>query len=418
MLEYYFDRPVRLRRLRRGPLAPYLDGMAAELRQLGYQRLTGAQILGIAGEFSRFLQTCGVCDITGINEELGRKFIDEELKLIGDFRWAPNAIRHLLRYLRQIGVVAKLEQTRVDDPCADIIDRYIHYLRDIRGLVPQTCEGYVRHAQRFLAFHMERHEGLVLQAVDGPEVLDFITTWADHASSPSWARGLATNTRSFVRFLRWENITSSDLARVVPSMPKWRLNTVPNHLPWKQIREIIDGVNTASPDGMRDKAILLLLATLGLRNYDVRTLEFSHIDWRESVIRLPKTKSLRARVMPLSQESGEALADYITSGRPNHPTPLVFIRHKAPVGPFVTSVSITAIVQRHVSRLDIPTYAGHRGSHLLRHSLAAKMVNSGSPIKEIADMLGHVSIDTTAIYAKVDTVHLQEVAMPFPGGEA
>ncbi|MHB1459436.1 MAG: tyrosine-type recombinase/integrase [Armatimonadota bacterium] len=378
MLEYYFDKPTRLRKLRRGPLTSYLDGMAAQLRQHGYQRATGAQIMGVVGEFSHFLLTSGVCDIGDINEELGRTFIDEELASIGDFHGAPNAIRHLFRYLRQIGVIAEVEPVHVDDPCADIIKDFVAYLRNIRGLTLPTCDSYTRHARRFLGFHMERHQGLMLSALDGPEVLDFLTIWANHSSSQSWTRGLATNTRAFVRFLRWENIINSDLDRVVPSMPRRRLSTIPSHLPWQQIREIIDSVNTASPDGMRDKAILLLLATLGLRNYDVRTLEFRHIDWRESVIRLPKTKSMRARVLPLSQELGEAIVDYITCGRPNHPAQFIFIRHKAPAGTFTNSTAITSIVQRYVARLGIPTWAGHRGSHLLRHSLATKMVNSGS----------------------------------------
>ena len=125
---------------------------------------------------------------------------------------------------------------------------------------------------------------------------------------------------------------------------------------------------------------------------------------------------MRARVLPLSQELGEVIVDYITCGRPNHPAQFIFIRHKAPAGPFTSSTAITNIVQRYVTRLGIPTWAGHRGSHLLRHSLATKMINSGSSLKDVADMLGHLHIDTTAIYAKVDTVHLVDVALPLPGG--
>ncbi|MEN6358297.1 MAG: tyrosine-type recombinase/integrase [Armatimonadota bacterium] len=416
MLEYYFSDPTRLRQLRRGPLVQYLDGMAAELRRHGYQKTTGVNILGLAGQFSRFLSTCGISDASEISEELGQKFVDEELVPMGVFRGAANAIVHVLRYLRQSGIIAEVEKPHVDDPCADIIKRYITYLRDIRGLSFATCDGYTRSVRRFLAFHIERHKKLEFSALDGPEVLDYITTWANYASSRSWVHNLATNTRSFLGFLRWENLIDRDLERVVPSLRRWRLATVPSHLPWEQVREIIDGVNAASPEGMRDRAILLLLATLGLRNYDVRTMEFSHIDWRESVIRLPKTKNLRARVLPMSQELGEAIADYILNGRPHTDLPFVFIRHKAPVSAFTTSPAITGIVQRHVKRLGIPTWAGHRGSHLLRHSLASKMVNSGSSIKGVADMLGHACIDTTAIYTKVDTVHLMEVALPLPGG--
>jgi len=153
-----------------------------------------------------------------------------------------------------------------------------------------------------------------------------------------------------------------------------------------------------------------LIATLGLRSQEVCKLCLCDIRWRASEIRLTKTKGRREHVLPLPQEVGEVISEYLIHGRPKTNLPNVFLKHKAPQGPIS---SAGQIVRKHLLRAKItaPSY----GAHLLRHSLATRMVNQGAAIKQIADVLGHQSINTTAIYTKVDTNHLAEVALPFPG---
>jgi site-specific recombinase XerD len=130
---------------------------------------------------------------------------------------------------------------------------------------------------------------------------------------------------------------------------------------------------------------------------------------------LKKTKTRRERRLPLLGDVGAAIADYLIHGRPRVETPEVFLRHFTPVGPITSTHGIGDIVKKHLLRAGIQ--ASSNGAHLLRHSLATRMVNEAVPIKQIADVLGHTSIDTTAIYTKVDTTHLAAVALPFPGGE-
>ena len=130
---------------------------------------------------------------------------------------------------------------------------------------------------------------------------------------------------------------------------------------------------------------------------------------------MKKTKTRRERVLPLPGAVGAAIADYLLRGRPRISFPQVFLRHKAPLGPLTSTHGIGNIIGKHLLRAGIPSSC--RGAHLLRHSLATRMVNQAVPIKQIADMLGHTSIDTTAIYTKVDTTNLKAVALPFPGGE-
>jgi site-specific recombinase XerD len=160
--------------------------------------------------------------------------------------------------------------------------------------------------------------------------------------------------------------------------------------------------------------VLLVIAVLGLRNQEVRSLQVSDILWRTAEIRLRKTKNRRERALPLPREVGAAIADYLLRGRPRVSVPEVFLRHFTPVGPITSTHGVGDIVKKHLSRAGIQ--ASNHGAHLLRHSLATRMVNQAVPIKQIADMLGHASIDTTAIYTKVDTSHLAAVALPFPGG--
>lgn len=417
MLEIYFESPTRLRQLRRGPLAEHIDAMAEELRAAGYSRTTGRMLLSLAGKFSQFARLQGVEKAEGIDHAIVARFVQEELTAEGLYVDAPNAMRHVLEYLQGKGVTPR---PPVDAPPVNedeaLVSRYDAHLRDVRGLALETRQEYRRGAQRLLSWFHGRHGERPLQELSGPDVLEFVTATLDLYPGGRWRQRLCSQTRIFLRYLRWEEILDVDLDRVVPRVHQWRLASLPRHLPWEKVRALIDGVDTTCPTGMRDKAVLLLLAALGLRAGEVRTLEVGHIAWRSGELRLPKTKSRKERVLPMPQEVGAALADYLLHGRPVTEVPQVIVRHRAPVGPFEGAGGIGAIVDKHLRRSGIA--APSRRSHLLRHSLATRMVNVGVPIKTIADVLGHASIDTTAIYTKVDLASLSAVALPFPAGGA
>ena len=414
MLEHFFESRTRLRQLRSGPLSEHIDDLAGDLRRQSYARTTARHILSLAGELSRFAQATGVDDAGRINEALVKRFL-EKLASEGTFRSAPNAMRHVLEHLCGRGVIASAPPIPPKDPFAELLGRYDDHLHKVRGLASATREGYLREARRLLTWFHKHHGDRPIGDLSGPDVLDFVTARLKRGMGKS-RNHVCSPARIFLRFLRWEDIIQVDLARVVPKAPRWRLDSIPKHLPWKQVRSLLDSIDTSHPEGMRDRALLLLIAGLGLRNHDVRTLEPSHIGWRRGEIRLPRTKGRRERVLPLPQEIGAALADYLLHGRPPLDIPYVFIRHRALRGPLKTSGSVGGIIRRHLKRagIDAPSH----GSRLLRHSLATRMVNVGVPIKEIADVFGHASIDTTSIYTKVDTTSLAGVALPFPGGES
>ena len=416
MLEFYFKSPKRLEELRRGPLAEHIADLAAKLYRRGFTRATGQRILSLTGRFNGFAAGADVEETAGIDEALVERFINEELRSEGTFRDAGSLLRHMLEHLRSEGVIHQAAAARPEDRFASVLGKYDHHLDCVRGLSLSSRPQYVHYARRLLEWWCERHGERPLAHLSGVDVLDFITELAGLNPSGSWRNNLCSLTRGFLRYLRWEGIVEVDLDRVVPTLPHWRLQSIPRHLPWAQVRALVDSVDTSTPLGLRDRAVLLSIATLGLRNQEVRNLKLTEIQWRAGEIRLAETKSRRERALPLPQELGTALAEYVLQGRPRLDVPHVFVRHRAPLGPIISTHGIGDIVARHLLRAGIP--APSQGAHMLRHSLATRMVNQGVGVKQIADLLGHASIDSTAIYTKVDMRNLSAVALPFPGGDA
>jgi site-specific recombinase XerD len=164
---------------------------------------------------------------------------------------------------------------------------------------------------------------------------------------------------------------------------------------------------------LRDRAVLLLLARLGLRAGEVAALELDHLKWGEGALLVVGGKSGRDRFLPLSEEVGHALEDYIRKGRPRSESRRVFLATVAPCLPLSHGGAVCGIVLRHLRRAGMPP--DRRGAHLLRHSVATQMVRRGASFKQVADVLGHARLETTAIYAKLDVATLSRVAMPWPG---
>lgn len=418
MLEYFFERSCRVFQLRRGPLAEHLDGLARELHFKGYRLRSGQKILSIAGQFNIFARSQGITSASMVDDTFAQRFIKEELAFMGKFESAVCAVRHMMDYLHRNGIIPTPDEAIYQDPNPDeeLLIRYGEHLVQVRGLAEITRHGCLRGARIFLRWYRERHPGRALGDLLGSDVLKFVIEAFGQSHTTTWKKRICCDARSFLRYLRWEGIISHDLDRTVPRIPHWRLAKIPRHLPWGKVRELINSVRTDTADGKRDKAILLLIATLGLRNNEVHGLQLRHIAWKSSEIRLPRTKGLRERVLPLTSEVGEALKDYILNGRPQSDRPEIFLKQFAPCGPFTKAGSISHIIRKHLLQAGID--APSTGAHMLRHSLATHMINAGVSIFNIADLLGHASIDTTAIYTKVDVSHLASVALPFWEGEA
>jgi integrase/recombinase XerD len=188
---------------------------------------------------------------------------------------------------------------------------------------------------------------------------------------------------------------------------------LPRYLQPEEVERVISSCDPATPAGARDRAILLLLARLGLRAGDIVRLRLEDIDWKEASIRVAG-KGRRQALLPLTQEMGDAIAAYIKDGRPQSDAATLFIRSRAPFRAFADHCAIWMIVAQAMRRADVAC-PSRGAAHVLRHSMASSMLRQGASLQEIAGVLRHRSIATTEIYAKVDVVALRQIAQPWPG---
>jgi site-specific recombinase XerD len=236
----------------------------------------------------------------------------------------------------------------------------------------------------------------------------------DKSQQSGWAsaRKSICAIRMFLRFLISQGRCPASLYASVPTLAHWRLSALPRYLQPDQVEKVIASPDLTTSLGRRNRAILLLLARLGLRAGDIVHLRLGDLDWREGMICV-SGKGRRQAVLPLTQEVGDALAAYIKDHRPQADTDAVFVRSFAPYRAFNDSTSVSAIVARAMRRVGVN--CSKRGAaHILRHSVASSMLRQGVSLQDIAGVLRHRSLLTTEIYAKVDVLTLQQIAQPWP----
>jgi integrase/recombinase XerD len=409
MLELYFKYPRVLQRLRSGALGGEMDRIAAHFSAVGYKRDSAKLYISQLARFSAFAA-----------RHAGMKPIDQTAidRFIRSLRTTTARVlaQAVIEHARRIAPERFFLPIRmIPDPHGPLLVAYLDHLRQVLGLEPKTCEGLLLTARRILAWYSDQLPDQPLAAMTGEHVLA-LTKHLLSLSTNNYTRSATTSyTRTFLRFLRWRDLNNQDLARFVPRTPFWRLAHLPPRLAWEDVRRVIDAIDVKTPAGVRDRALLLLLATTGLRNKELRSLELQDIHWRAAEVLVRRTKAKRDRVVPLLQEAGAALAEYVLHTRPKVAHQQVFLSCVPPVRAFGSSFSISRIVRYRLERGGI-RFSGAVGAHLLRHSLATQLVSQQRPINEVADLLGHRSIDTTAIYVKVALPQLADVALPFPGG--
>jgi site-specific recombinase XerD len=221
-----------------------------------------------------------------------------------------------------------------------------------------------------------------------------------------------TALRLFIRFLITEGKCAAGLDGAIPHIAQWRLSSLPRYLQEEDVERIIASCDLTTPVGKRDRAILLLLARLALRAGDIVQLRLTDIDWKDAWLCV-SGKGRRETQLPLTQEVGQAIVDYLQDGRPSCNDDVLFIRSRAPFRRFATHTTVSAIV-KHAMRRAAVTCPSRGAAHLLRHSAATSMLRQGTTLQDISIVLRHRSIETTLIYAKVDITALAQVAQPWP----
>ena len=404
MLERYYVRPRCRARLMHGPLADHLEEVARIAHKARYSVGRAQLLINSVARLSRFAEEIGAGSADKVHEDIIQRFRSQLLSA-----YQRESLDVAVRILRKAGIVPPLPVPE----CDPLLDRYEKTLREVRGVAPSTCRQYLKVAAELLAWWDKSFAGCPLRDLQGHHVLAYLNERLDSKKSASSKGSLCGQTRIFLRFLYAENAIDVDLAPVVPKIRTWKLANVPHHLPWPDVIKLLDSVDVSTPDGLRDKAILLLVARMGLRSSEVCALKLGDIDWRHGVLTVAKTKTRRQRALPIPHDVAPILGKYILRVRPKSDDEHVFLRLRAPVKRFKNSSSIMRIVEKRLR--DAAIRGPTRGPHMLRHSLATHLINSGVSVKQIADILGHADLQSTAIYAKVDTNHLGRVALPFPG---
>jgi site-specific recombinase XerD len=221
----------------------------------------------------------------------------------------------------------------------------------------------------------------------------------------------ASALRGFLSYLRLDGTLANDLAAAIELPPLYSMAQPPQILSEGTVDRLLAGVDTSTPLGKRDLAMLLLAARYGLRSSDIRLLRFDQVHWREQRIDLVISKTQRRLELPLVADVDGALVSYIRHGRPACDAREIFVRHVAPISPLAGRNSLWSVMHRAVESAGIQISSGERGLRILRHTAATRLLHRGVPFDTISDILGHASVDTTRRYAQVDFAALRMVAL-------
>jgi integrase/recombinase XerD len=412
MLESFFDPSVRgrarVRSLRNSPHGVLLDSFSRELFHLRYANITARRHIRSAEHFIHVSSAVripvlqwGSHALAGFSRHLSRRRCsyghnEPENQLTGAGLF--------LRHLRASGLISSPLVDPAGEPA--LLSAFRRFMHEQRGTCDRTLGNYekpIRELLKALGEDPRRFNAQGLRQC-------FLKYCAGRG--PVAIKHGATALRMFLRFLIADGQCPPGLEAAIPLLPHWRLASLPRYLQPEEVERIVASCDLATSVGKRDRAILLLLARLGLRAGDVVQLRLSDLDWKNAWVQVCGKGRRQAR-LPLTQEVGDALVDYLQRGRPPTDDDRVFVCSRAPFRSFTSYSAVSATVGRAMRRTEVDR-PGRGAAHLLRHSVATSLLRHGASLQDIATLLRHRSIQTTQIYAKVDFAALRQIAQPWP----
>lgn len=399
------------------PLKRLVADALVEIERLGYSRksrnryrATWEQLIEFAGRedfgdaFSgelaaRFLDEYHVRD-----DELGpgegwRRHSVWGIKVLADFA-EHGHIERAFAEVAAIQLVPTMQRTLRD---------YQQYCKDRLHVQPTTLDRRTKELTIFLDF-LHSRKGRTLEEIQALDLSEFVSC-RDHLRPKSVSR-LVSDVRSFLRYLTMRGILQRDLSGELPRIRVPRDAAIPSVWDQELVIRLLGAVDRSSAKGKRDYAILLLACRLGLRAGDIRQLKLEQLHWDDSTIEVTQSKTGIPLILPLTGEVGDALIDYLKSGRPATAHREVFLKVNPPFDPFLANSNLHHIVTywRRLAGIQFRT-AQKRGMHSLRHTLATRLLQKGTPFPTIAEILGHTSLESTRIYAKADVEALRSVSL-------
>lgn len=389
-----------------GPLAVFTKAYETELKERGYTRRSAVNQLRQVARLSCWLNTNGLTAA-----DLGVQRVEEFLafqRSTGRSRsqWSRPGLVCLLDVLGSVGVPIGEEPAVAPSPTDALLGPFAHHLGAERGLTAGTVRGYVDHVRWFL-------DGLG----SGRRLADLTTAEVtaavlrrSAAVSVSTTQYFVSALRSFLRFCFLEGLVDRDLSQAALAVTGRRRSSLPKGIAKADADALLGSCDRRTPLGRRDYAVIVMLLRLGLRRSEVAGLRLEDINWRAGELAV-HGKGARQDRLPLTADVGEAIAGYLQHGRPTSGSREVFLQARAPFEP-IAAGTVSSTVRRACRRAGVAQVGAHR----LRHTAACEMVTAGVPLVEIAQVLRHHSLQSTAVYARVDLEQLRLVAAPWPGG--
>jgi site-specific recombinase XerD len=421
------ERP-NLESLRSMPLERLVSDALGELERLGYSRRSRNRYRAVWQHLIEYSDQNKLGD--EFSGDLAVRFLDghrvgEDMETPGR-GWRKHIVWGVA-LLADLAEKGRIERAFTDvgtihlDPAMEkTLGDYVHYCRDRLQLRPGTLHERKTELTIFLDF-LHSRKARSLDQIQPLDLSDFITTRADlpvigkirrdRWLEPKTVARIVSDIRSFLRFLNMRGILQKDLGATLPQIRVPRDAKIPSFWDQELIVRLLGAVDRSSEKGKRDYAILLLACRLGLRAGDIRTLKLDQLHWDDSTIEITQSKTSTPLRLPLTSEVGDALIDYLKSGRPQTTHREIFLKVNPPFDPF-TGNNLHHIVTywRLLAGIRFRT-PQKRGAHSLRHTLATRLLEKGTPFTTIAEILGHSSLESTRIYAKADVEALRSVAL-------
>lgn len=321
------------------------------------------------------------------------------IRMIGDFQLHHTVLR---RYYKH-------KEILTDPHLIEVSSRFKRYCVE-KDYSKVTTDHYIKQSARFMDYLSS--QGInICKEINLPLINDYIKTLAGYTYKT--VEQNICSLRAFFRFLLETGEVRTDFAAKTPMVQARKQTRIPSVWTGDELKKLIAAIDRGSPKGKRDYAIILLACRLGIRCTDIKNLRMENFRWEEKKLVFIQSKTRQILSLPLTPEVGWAVIDYLKYGRPKIDSPCLFVKHMAPFGPFSEADHLTQLIKRYMELAHLPTLKKRRGMHSLRHTMASMLLENGTPLATISDILGHVDTDSTAVYLKIDIRKLKECSLDF-----
>lgn len=399
--------------MKKQSLADLINDLEQEMLRLGYTKGSMQHYRQCWCALLQFAQKRGQIFYT---EQLGIDFIQEHfhifendpthnllqsevqklriVRMVGDFQLHRTILR---RYYKH-------KQILTEPYFIDISNQFKSYCVD-KGYSAVTIDHYVKQSAYFMDY-MSSHKILDCKKIDLNLIHSYIKTLAGYTYKT--VEQNICSMRAFFRFLLEIEVVQADFAAKTPMIQARKQTRIPSVWTMDELKKMIDAIDRKSPKGKRDFAIILLACCLGMRCSDIKQLKMENFHWEERKLVFIQSKTKTSLSLPLTQDVGWAVIDYLKYGRPKIDSPYIFLKHMAPFGPFADDDHLYQLIKKYMELAHLPTLKKKRGMHSLRHTMASVLLEKDTPLSIIADILGHADVDSTAVYLKIGMKKLKE----------